>query len=319
MNSALFEQQKIFTSMDIDTGIATQSATQSATSRPQPQDLSRIASQLIGQLSIQTDSLSWQRTPPSWLQMMPYDVLNTILHFLAKRDFNDVMNELLDETVELRSYIKDSHRMERFKKHGIATHSLKTTPSILNIMHPTPNFTMAATPAADEYYLYCAWSRISGSILSKIPVRDENGLLLHYFGTVGRSWPSDQRDLDAMPEIRNLLNGLPNNPLVGELYEAIDLFIAYKLQILHDIIRQIKYNYKTNIAVPTEFGSRCSALTWYDNKPSFKMYLCQSNLVNNYRININNFLDKLLYNCGHLQSIRQKIYKQKRQLYTVNY
>jgi len=229
----------------------------------------------------------------TWIELLPKDCTRAIRIFLAKLDFACVMNHLEIATNSERKWINACKEMESCGKEGIYSSAWLHT-------------ALPATAGRDV-----AWLPSISHIVDYIAA---GAITCHPWGCA----------LVESIVTSNRLAGNYHNNL--DVFQKISQYIDYHIATIHQIIENIKKSYRSSIAIPVEFARRIGwsttdqdTLCWYDNKTSFMRYINEDITVSSYRTKVNVLLDKIIYNCGHLRSVRYWANEYKKSLYMVTY
>lgn len=108
-------------------------------------------------------------------------------------------------------------------------------------------------------------------------------------------------------------NYYSKSPVVIKLCE----FVEYQLSTIHQIVRNLRKDYFTNVAVPVDIASRIGARCWVNTEAGFWHYVHQDAVVASYRELVSGLLYEMMYNCGHLRKLRSAINEYQKELYRI--
>jgi len=223
----------------------------------------------------------------TWIEILPKDCIDCIRVWLTKHDFETTMFNLLIATNTQRKWISECSDMENLFNEG--TH----------LRHQYPNYISSYrvdvpwTASLDNIYMY---------------------FLQYYYVPLVDNIPLNQLE-HAFKNHEKYYHSK------SDIFQKLWQFIESEIATLHQIINQIKTRYKNTVAIPNEFLSRGSypTLMWTDTKNAFSRYIMEDAMISHTRSVMQQFLQKILYHCGHLRTVRYNVGEYKRALYRIEY
>ena len=230
-----------------------------------------------------------------WLDILPSDCTAVIRDSLAHLDYEDVLHQLEIATTTDRIYISTCETMEGKNGYGIASDKWQMYNHITR--HNKPSFFQPST------------LHIINDILSSPFIVNQLRLIMGF----------SELSHTVMPLFAG---GYENSVSFSGIFPSIWVIIESTIELIHTSIDKLRVYYK-QIAIPQhEYNSLSaseSGSALPDTHIGFKVYVMTNARIAHSRTEVFNLLNKMYYNCGHLRSVRYRITKFKKLLYTVYY
>jgi len=228
-----------------------------------------------------------------WLDILPRDCISVIRARLAHLDYKDVLHQLEIATTTDRIYISMCETMEGKNGYGIASDKWQMYNHITR--HNKPSFFQPST------------LHVINDILSSPFIVNQLRLIMGF----------SELSHTVMPMFAG---GYENSVSFSGIFPSIWVIIESTIELIHTSIDKLRVYYK-QIAIPQhEYNSLSaseSGSALPDTHIGFKVYVMTNARIAHSRTEVFNLLNKMYYNCGHLRSVRYRITKFKKLLYTV--
>ena len=230
--------------------------------------------------------------PLTWFCILPVDIRNIIHKYLISFQFYDhVLLELKSEIKIFQKYIEKSQQM--IINNTIPIYNTINYQIINNHHHITPS---------------CISLLVKHNLIYS---RSNNIPFIDIYNHIHKLYKTNKEHLICF------------SPIFILIFNDIDQDIfTYKNKITH-----IKIFYKDNLCyLNNMYHDMCTSSyvishsntigssnnyvnRWEDNKKSFQKYLSENVDINTQKLRLLNYLDFIIYNCGHFKSILRKCYR----------
>ena len=221
----------------------------------------------------------------TWVELLPRDARCLIRKYLAKSDFSrEVLPELMARTAHRRKYITDCSDIETGEF---------CTPGLIGMHHPRPQFQNLAQ--------VLAWR-------NRLHVLEIN--------------QGDAKVYHQDYESEEMANFFINHDMVWEctfipIYDEIFNELALRVDELHGLVRNIKREYDYHTGVFSTTG----APPWESSafaQNTFRQYVSSYAIVGHYRNLLTQFVNQIVYNCGHLPSVYERALQVSGEIYRMD-
>jgi len=231
----------------------------------------------------------------TWIELLPRDAKWLIREHMARSAYStEVLPELIMKGKRYRTYIDDCEAIEcrEFQAPGI-THRHQRRQQFNGIIQ------------------VLAWR----NHLRDLEIGDND----HHDNVIIKSYHNDYESEDSVKFY--IRRGKDWKCAFTQVYHEIFAELAVRIEELHNIIRNIRSEYDYRYRRPNTTFAHVGVPPWESStygQMTFRSYINDYSIVGRHRNLLTQFVNQIIYNCGHLPSVYERVCAVREQICTID-